>query len=560
MMIFRTTALGLVTLVAGLGCGGGAKGVAFSYPVDTSTLAVGHQLENPSNWYRDAVIYQVWVPAFADGLYGDAIGDLPGILGKLDYLQGLGINTLWLSPIFECANKTSTMHGYDTTNYFAINDRFGQQRDLGNLIDAVHARGMRILFDFVPNHTSTSHAWFTDAATRGSYYLWANTPPAGWSLPWGGGSSDQVWLSANGGSYFYSAFATRSMADLNYYNPAVVATMQNVERYWLDRGFDGLRMDAARYLCESGPGLEADTADTHNRLQGFRSVLDEYATASGHPQPGNTAGAFSVKAMIAEAWTNDATGVKPYYGNGRNEFNLCLDFSAPWAIANAIQLAKGKGLTDLWEYEQANYPVGYRSASFDSNHDNLISRPATQYQGQKNQIILHEALNLLAPGTPILYYGNEVGMTGASGTDSNLRQPMDWAAVATQSGQPDSILSWCKYLIQARSSYKALRGSYATLATDVGPAQALAYVMSDGNERIIVLANLTGTTESVTLTDLTSHGVANGASLQAILGDLKNHLALTGTWYLASQIPPYGVRVLYASGAGFQAQLHGDLQ
>ena len=557
-MAWTGTASGLVMLMALLGCGGGASKSSSAYPVDTTTIAPGHQSANPAGWYRDAVIYQVWVSAFADGLYQDGIGDLPGLQGKLDYLQGLGVNTLWLSPIFECEDKSLTMNGYDTTDYHAINDRFGQQADLANLIDAVHGRGMRILFDFVPNHTSTSHPWFTGSATQSSYYVWQPSVPPNWGYPWGGGSSYQVWLSGNAG-YFYSAFGTKTLADLDYYNPEVTATMQGVETYWLDRGFDGMRVDAARYLCETGPGEGADTPDTHNRLQGFRSALDAFATGNVSIHPGNDPTQVSVKAMIAEAWTSDATGVGPYYGNGANEFNLCLDFSAPWAIANAIQGGAGAALTGLWDYEQSHYPAGYRSAVFDSNHDAVISRPGTQYQGQANQIILHEALDLLAPGTPILYYGNEVGMPGDDANTQNLRQPMDWAAAATQATQPDSILSWCKYLIQARTTYPALRGAYATLATDVGPTKAVAYLMTAGTEQVCVVANLTNATQTVALTDLAAHGVAAAAPVQAILGDLKGSTALTGTTYAVTALPPYAIRVLYVGGTTFQSTLHGDL-
>jgi glycosidase len=267
-----------------------------------------------------------------------------------------------------------------------------------------------------------------------------------------------------------------------------------------------------------------------------------------------------VKAMIAEAWTNDAAGVAPYYGSGSDEFNMCLDFSAPWAIYNTINGSNAASLTDLWEFEKQHYPAGYRSATFDSNHDNLISRPGTLYGGQKSKIILHHALNLLSPGTPILYYGNEVGMTGAAGTDLNLRQPMDWATANAQTSQPDSILSWCKYLIQARKSYRALRGSYTTVSTVQGPTKALAYVMADGEEKLLIVANLTGTTQSVTLSDLTAHGIAADAPVQAVIGDLKGEGSLRGSQYFANNLPPHGLRVIYASGGTFQSTLHGDLQ
>lgn len=545
--------------LGGCGCSGGTGGPGGSaYPADTTTLPPGQQMESPTRWYDDAVVYQVWVRAFADGAYNDGIGDLPGIKGKLDYLQGLGVDTLWLSPIFECAYKGANMHGYDTTDYFKVNDRFGRNADLKDLLDAAHARGMRILFDFVPNHTSTQHPWFL-GSTGKTWYCFQPSLPAGWGFPWGGGTSGDVWSPVNGG-YYYTAFGS-GMADLNYYNADVRAQMQAVEAYWLDRGFDGMRVDAARYLCESGPGQAADTPDTHARLREFRAVLDGYAVpGNAHPHPGGDPARISTKAMIAEAWTPDASGVGPYYGNGSNEFNLCLDFSAPWAVYNAIHGADATQLTSLWEYERDHYPAGYRSATFDSNHDNLISRPGTQYGGDRATIILAEALNLLSPGTPIVYYGNEVGMTGQAGTDLNLRAAMDWSAAAAQAGQPESILNWCKYLIQARRAYPALRGGYATLATDLGPGKILAYLRDAGAERVAVVANLTGAVQNAVLTDLTAHGVAPGAPVGAILGDTKNNDSLNGTLYPVAALPPHGVRVLYVGGGAFKGTLHGDIR
>jgi len=555
----RLALTSVALLLAGLACHGpNAEAGSSRYPVDTTTIAPGQQLENAPGWYGDAVIYHIWVKAFADGAYGDGIGDLPGLQGKLDYLQSLGVDTLWLSPIFECAYKGDNMHGYDTTDYYAVNDRFGTRADLKNLIDAVHARGMRILFDFVPNHTSTKHPWFTSSSTRDTWYVWNQGQPAGWGLPWGGGTQQDVWK-PDGGKFFYTSFGTESLADVNLYNPAVQAELRKVQAYWLDRGFDGMRVDAVRYLCESGPGLQADQPDTHTRLKAFRSLLDEYSTGDLHPHPGGDSAKHSAKAMIAEAWTNDATGVKPYFGSGDDEFHLCLDFSAPWAISNAITKGEGATLSALWEQEQFLFPTGQRSAVFDSNHDNLISRPATQHGGNKAKVILAEALTLLSPGTPILYYGNEVGMTGRSGSDVNLRQPMDWAAVATQSGQPDSILSWCKALILARKSYPALRGGYTTLATDVGPAKALAYLRSAGSERVLVVANLTATTQSVQVGGLATQGVPAGASVQAIIGSLKGAATVTGGAFSAQDLPAYGVRVLHLTGSTFQGTLHGDL-
>jgi len=548
----------LAVLAGALGCGGGSSSGP-SQATDMTVIEPGHQLANPAGWYDDAVIYQVWVKSFANAANPNGIGDLPGVQGRLDYLQALGVNALWLSPIFQCEDHGTNMHGYDTVDYNAINPDFGRNEDLANLIDAVHARGMRILFDFVPNHTSTVHPWFTSSATSPDWYVWQAAQPAGWTYPWGGGNSSDVWLPGQYG-FYYSAFATNTMADLNYYNPDTVAAIRGVESYWLDRGFDGLRMDAARYLCEQGPGLEADQPDTHTQLQAFRSIIDQYAApGNAHPHPNGDASQVSVKMMMAEAWTPDATGIGPYYGNGSNEFNMCLDFSNPWAVYEAIATPDATQLTGLWEYEQAHYPAGYRSATFDSNHDNVISRPGTQYGGNRFQIVLAEALNVLAPGTPIIYYGNEVGMTGVSGTDTNLRQPMDWTAATAQSAQPDSILSWCKYLIRARSTYPALRGGYATLTTDLGPGRALAYVRSAGAERVVVVANLTGSTETVTINNLTNFGVTAGGTVGSILG-APTGATWNGSQFSAAGIPPYGLRVYYAAGGNFQGNIHGDIQ
>ncbi|HLO68301.1 MAG TPA: alpha-amylase family glycosyl hydrolase [Holophaga sp.] len=548
----------LLSLIGPLGCSGGGGSTATpTYPADTTTIAPGQQLESPSRWYDDAIIYQIWVKAFNDGVYKDGIGDIPGIQARLDYIQGLGVNTLWLSPIFECAYKGTNMHGYDTTDYYAINDRFGRKADLKSLIDAVHARGMRIIFDFVPNHTSTAHPWFTGANAQ-NWYVWKPSLPSGWGYPWGGGTSASVWT-PSGSAYYYTAFGS-GMADLNWYDPGLRAAMRDVQAYWLDRGFDGMRMDAVRYLCETGPGQAADQPDTHARLQDFRTLLDEYATpGNAHPRPGGDTAKYASKMMVAEAWT-DTAAIGPYFGNGSNEFHLCLDFAAPHAVYSAINGSNAAALTGLWETERDTWPAGARAASFDSNHDNVISRPWTQYKASRPQVVLAEAFNLLGPGTPIIYYGNEVGMPGASGNDLDLRQPMDWGAVTTQSGDPESVLSWVKALARARNTYPALRGSYATLATDLGPTKAIAFMRSAGTERIFVVANLTGTTQTVTVTGLTSYGVASGATVGAILGDLKTNNSLNGGAYTAASIPPYGLRVLHAAGGGFQGNIRGDIK
>jgi alpha-amylase len=533
---FRRRALAAALAIQELLFAGGKV----QYPVDTTTIEPGHQLPGAQGWYRDAAIYHIWVKAFADGIHDDGIGDLPGIRAKLGYLQDLGVDTLWLSPIFECAYKGANMHGYDTTDYFRINDRFGTQRDLQELIDDIHARKMRVIFDFVPNHTSTSHPWFQGEATRKTWYVWKDKVPSGWGRPWGGGDSDDVWKELDG-AYFYSAFSTSSMADLDYANPEVRKAMLEVERHWLDRGFDGLRMDAARYLCETGPGRAADQPATHALIREFRKVANAYPA--------------SPKVMIAEAWTPGPAGIAPYFGDGTDEFQLCLDFSAPEAIFRAIDGGDALEVTRLWDYERDHYPAGARMAAFDSNHDNLISRPGTQYAGNKAKIVLAEALVLLGPGTPVLYYGNEVGMAGKAGSDLDLRQPMDWAAVEAQKGQEDSILTWCRCLLRARKAYPAFRGAYRALATEPGPARALAFLREADGEKIVVVANLTNAKETVIVKGLDG---ATGASAGVLLG--PGPARVEGGRLTAPDLPPYGVRAYYAAGGAFKGTLHGDLR
>jgi len=464
---------------------------------------------------------------------------------------------VWLSPIFACSYTGENMHGYDATDFFALNPYFGTQADLKRLLDEAHGRGMRVLFDFVPNHTASAHPWFQDPATRGTWYVWQPSVPAGWGLPWGGGTSSDVWR-PSGGSYFYTAFSTGTMADLNYREPAVREKMAEVVRHWLDRGFDGLRMDAVRYLYEDGPGLQADRPATFAQLKAFRTVLDEYRSAVGRPTPDGDPSKRSHKVMIAEAWT-DLEQVIPYFGSGSDAFHLCLDFQAPGAIASAIDRQDARRITDLWERQRTLMPAGARMAAFDSNHDNVISRPGTRYASQKRRQILAEAMTLLAPGTPILYYGNEVGLPGAAGNDLDLRRPMDWTAVQAQSADPESLLSWCRYLIRARLDYPALRGDFAVLPTDAPEGQALAMLRLAGDQRVLVVANFTQAPLTFTVRGLADQGAPANGPVAAILGDLKGRGSLSGADYTVTDLPPSGVRILHVAGPGFGGTLHGDL-
>jgi len=220
--------------------------------------------ETNANWYKEAVFYHIWVKSFNDS-NGDGIGDLNGIREKLPYLKDLGITALWLSPIFEPHLKGERMHGYDTVDYYKINDKFGTQDDLNNLIIQAHKRNIKVIFDYVVNHTSNINPWFLDSKNGGEkrdWYIWNKNPNENYSKPWGGGSWNSVWHKYRD-SYYYGGFWS-GMPDLNLDNPEVREEMANILVYWLNKGFDGIRIDAARHIFE-----EEVTRKIGNKKQTF---------------------------------------------------------------------------------------------------------------------------------------------------------------------------------------------------------------------------------------------------------------------------------------------------
>lgn len=506
------------------------------YPKDTYNLKPGNQLKESENWYRSAVFYHLWVRAFNDAKYDDGLGDLKGITKKMGYLEDLGVNAIWLSPIFDCQKKKSAIHGYDVTDYYSLNDRFGTKEDLEDLIDEAHGRGIRVIFDFPLNHTSTKHKWMEE---KPEWYVWQKETPMGWGLPWGGGNPYNVWRFHKSQSHFYSAFANDEMADLNYmYKDAsghypVRDEMIHIARYWLDRGFDGMRVDGARYLVEDGPGKQADCPETHEFFRELRSVLNEYETKTK-----------SGKVMMAEAWTDEAK-VGPYYGNGNDEFQMCLDFMFAQRIPSAIESEDVSILTSLWKTESELYPAGYDNALFQSNHDNLVSRPATVFEGDQKKQILSAAVTVFGPGTPVIYYGNEIGMEGEVGNDANLRVSFDWTEEEKQDGDKDSLLSWYRYIIKAKNSYPAMSGKCTVLP--YSDSSVLALEKEQNGEKILVLLNFASTPKNVAI-DLSALQLVPGSPVYPVLGALPKDAKLGGTMLTVQGIPGYGINVVYLAG------------
>lgn len=477
-------------------------------------------LKSDKNWYKDTVFYHIWVKAFNDS-NGDGIGDIKGITQKLDYLVDLGINGIWLSPIFDCFYKGDNMHGYDTIDYYKINPKFGTEEDVIELIKEAHKRGIRIIFDYVVNHSSNMHPWFLDSKENGEkrdWYVWNKQPQKKndkkkWGRPWeSGGKWTSVWHK-EGDSFYYGAFS-RSMPDLNLKNRATREAMANVLVYWLDKGFDGIRIDAARYIVEDGPEEAADRPDTHLFFKKLRKdILDLY------DQYG-----FS-KMMVAESWT-DANKILPYYGDGSDEFHMCFDFPYAYSIIDVVKAgfkssSKVNNFSNYMEFLHFTYPENGQPGTFLSNHDNVASRPMSEYKNNKKRAILAFALNIFAKGSPFVYFGNEIGMTNGEGVkgDMRFRTPFKWDMVDEQKKDKDSIFNWHKRLIDLKRSYKALRVGYYKRVLSSDP-KVLSFLRYYNDEYILIVVNFKEEPANVIL-DFSGLNLDN-RKLNLLLGDKAN--------------------------------------
>jgi glycosidase len=383
---------------------------------------------NTQGWWRDDVFYEVFVRSFADS-NGDGVGDLDGITRHLDDLNDgradtdadLGVDAIWLMPI----HPASSYHGYDVTDYRAVNPEYGTLQDLDELVAAAHARGVKVVLDMVLNHSSSQHPWFRDsvtgpAAAKRGWYVWSDTNP-GWQSPNGSGSA---WTGANG-AYYYSAF-NGGMPDLNLRNALVEQELVDAMRFWLARGVDGFRLDAVRYFYENGPGDGLrDQPENHAFLKRIRAALQaDYPDAL----------------LVAEAWAMPEVSAT-YYGNG-DEVQLAFSFYLADAILTATQSGQASGLNGVlrrFEESLAGKDRGYE-APFLSNHD--TGRGARGLRFTPGGARVSAATLLAMPGTPFLYYGEEIGMQGGD-SDPQKRTPFRWNATAPGYGFTTAAATWC---------------------------------------------------------------------------------------------------------------------
>jgi len=459
-----------------------------------------------NDWSRGAVFYEVFVRSFKDS-NGDGIGDLRGLTSKLDYLNDgnpsttsdLGVDALWLMPVF----ASPSYHGYDVTDYETINPEYGTNDDFVTLCAEAHKRGIRIILDYVINHSSSEHPWFIDSASgpvasRRNWYVWSPTDP-GWKQPWGG--STPTWHKRNG-TWYYGLFWS-GMPDLNYRSVPVRQYVKKTALLWLSRGADGFRLDAARYITENGAGqLQADTAETH-------TFWKEFSLHLRRTKPAAT--------IVGENWA-DTSVIATYYGSpalvtGGDE--LCMNFNFPLAerILQGIRLSNATGIAGKISEVLTAYPAGATDAPFLTNHDQV--RLATQLSNDPGRLRNATALLLTLPGSPFLYYGEEVGIqNGTASGDEPKRTPMPWdstagggftkgtpwypfspgretANVAKQAGDKNSLLWRYRNLIAARKKSTALvKGGIQLLTRTTGTDPVLAFIRADGTERVLVAHNL----------------------------------------------------------------------
>ncbi|MFO7660982.1 MAG: maltose alpha-D-glucosyltransferase [Chloroflexota bacterium] len=493
-------------------------------------------------WYQDAVFFELNIRAYQD-TNGNGTGDFQGAITRLDHIQSLGVDCIWIQPMYPSPLLDD---GYDVADYTGIHPDFGTLDDFKRFLDAAHDRGLRIVTDLVMNHCSADHPWFQAArqdrdSVYRDYFVWSDTPdkykeariifvdiePSNWSF-------DEV-----AGQYYWHRFFA-SQPDLNYDNPAVHEEMFRIIRFWLDLGVDGFRADAVPYLYErEGTNCE-NLPETHEFLKKVHRLIDvEY--------PG--------RVLIAEAnqWPED---LLPYFGNG-DEFHMCFHFPIMPRLYMALKSGDKTPIIDILS-RTPPIPPGTQWMTFLRNHDELTLEMVTPEERQwmweqyapeprmrlnlgirrrlaplldndKRRWLALNALFLSLPGTPILYYGDEIGMGDNIWLPDRhgVRTPMQWTAgpnagfsnaettylpviddevygyqkvnVSAQEEYPESYLSLTRHLIRTRQSQPALRAG-ALDWVETGDKSVLAFRRYEGANTVLCLFNLSDQSRAARIT------------------------------------------------------------
>lgn len=442
-------------------------------------------------WWEHAVFYEIFVRSFYDS-NGDGIGDFNGITQKLDYLNDgdpstntdLGINAIWLMPIF----PSPSYHGYDVSDYSSVNPEYGTIEDFTRLLNEAHKRGIHIIIDFVINHTSNVHPWFVSAQDPmndyHNWYIWSSSDP-GYPGPWG----EKVWHKADNGLYYYGIFWS-GMPDLNFENPEVTKKMEEIAHYWLDDvGVDGFRVDGARHLIEEEK-IQSNTKSTIAWFQNFEKLIKKWNQKD---------------VTVGEIW--DSSYVTTSYIKSQS-FDMVFDFDLANAIVTTVAMGDAQALSANIDSEVELYDY-QGMATFLTNHD--MNRVMSQFGEDINRMKHAATILLTIPGTPFIYYGEEIGMVGMK-PDEQLRTPMQWSGeneggftsgqswelpnfsykkvnVATQVGDDSSLFSLYRNLVHTRLNHPALiDGKYHKV--DTSNSAMYAGMREKGNDIVLTIINL----------------------------------------------------------------------
>ncbi|MDP8972425.1 MAG: maltose alpha-D-glucosyltransferase [Actinomycetota bacterium] len=487
-------------------------------------------------WFKDAVFYEAPVRSFLDS-NGDGSGDFPGMTEKLDYIRDLGVDCIWLLPMYPSPLQDD---GYDIADFYSVHSDFGTIDDFKAFLDTAHSKGLRVIADLVMNHTSDQHHWFQEAladptSPKRDYYVWSDDPStySGARIIFTDTEvSNWTYSSIVGRHYWHRFFSHQP--DLNYENPAVHDEMLAVVRFWMDLGLDGFRCDAVPYLYEAEGTNCENLPQTHEFLRKLRRMVEE-------EYPGAV--------LLAEAnqWPSD---VVQYFGTeAEPEFHMAFHFPLMPRMFMAMRREQRTPIVEIME-STPHIPEGTQWAIFLRNHDELTLEMVTDaerdymyYEYAKDprmrinlgirrrlaplldngrrQIEMMNSLLLSMPGTPVIYYGDEIGMGDNIylGDRNGVRTPMQWSGdrnagfsradwarlyspvtmdpvygyqavnVEAQSRTPTSLLNWTKRMIAVRKRYKAFgRGSIRFLHPE--NQKVLAYLREYGSETLLCVVNL----------------------------------------------------------------------
>ncbi len=497
-----------------------------------------------SPWYKDAIVYQVHVKAFADG-NGDGIGDFSGLIEKLPYIERLGVTAIWLLPFYPSPLRDD---GYDIAEYCSVHERYGTMDDFRAFVRAAHERGLRVITELVINHTSTEHAWFQRArnAPKGSperdWYVWSDSEDAyaGTRIIFTDTETSNWAWDAVAGQYYWHRFFSHQ-PDLNFDNPAVFDAVADVMRFWFDAGVDGMRLDAVPYLVEREGTNNENLPETHAILKRLRAILD-----AEYPD----------RFLLAEAnqWPED---VRAYFGDG-DECHMAFHFPLMPRLFMSVAEEDRYPFYDVMR-QTPPIPTNAQWAIFLRNHDELTLEMVTErerafmyatyasderarinvgirrrlaplLQNDRPRIEMMTSLLLSMPGTPIVYYGDEIGMGDNIylGDRDGVRTPMQWSAdrnggfsradaqklylptildpvygfmsvnVEAQERSSSSLLDWMRRLIGVRQAHPTFgRGTLSFLYPE--NRRIAAYLREYDGETILCVVNLARTAQPVTL-------------------------------------------------------------